>query len=106
MIILIGCFGSSAEDRYRENELDRYLDSLDDHDEEENEDFEDSLCYYCGEERATIIEYLPMNATANTGGMTHEKNCRKCRSKAIKDCNGIRGYYAKYNIKSVELIEN
>jgi len=33
---MAGCYGSSAEDRYFERQLDNYLDSQDDHDEEES----------------------------------------------------------------------
>ena len=39
---MAGCFGNSAEDRYRERELDRYLDSQEDDDREEK-DFESRL---------------------------------------------------------------
>jgi hypothetical protein len=37
---MAGCYGSSAEDRYFERQLDNYLDSQDDHDEEESDEEE------------------------------------------------------------------
>jgi predicted amidophosphoribosyltransferase len=47
-----GCYGSSQEDRWRENQLDRYLDSLEERLCEEcgHELDEDGVCRNCKEE--------------------------------------------------------
>lgn len=43
---MAGCYGNSAEDRYWEQRLDDYLDSLEDGDEEWDEFDEDEHKYY------------------------------------------------------------
>jgi len=97
MIILIGCFGGSAEDRYRENQLDDYLNSLDVPEEIENP------CGYC-ESEAEILEVAPTNPTNESGGSKEDLVCRECRKHHIKIYGGIKAYYAKFKIESVELI--
>jgi hypothetical protein len=82
-------------DTYRDNQLNDHLNRMD---EKENE--VDNPCNFCGDE-ATILEtYIPNGMI----GVKEEIVCRECRARHIKANEGIKGYYKRFKIQTVELI--